>query len=88
MKLQNLLDDPSVRILRYLGQKQEVRYIEIQNNVKLSRSTINAVIRNLEERKLVARRISTTKPIQVYYSLTQKGKEVLSDFEKLRSIIL
>ena len=88
MKIQSLLDDPVVKVLRYLGQKQEVRYIEIQNNVKLSRSTINAVIHNLEEHKLIARRISATKPIQVYYSMTQKGKEALGYFEKLRSLIL
>ncbi len=88
MKLQNLLDDPSIKILRYLGQKQEVRYIEIQKGIKLSRSTINAVIHDLEERKLIARRISPAKPIQVYYSLTTKGKEVVANFEKLRSLIL
>jgi DNA-binding HxlR family transcriptional regulator len=88
VKLQNLLDDPSVRILLYVGRKGEVRYIEIQNNVKLSRSTINAVIHNLEERKLIDRRITPTKPIQVHYSITQKGKDTLGHFERLRELIL
>ena len=73
MKLQSLLDDPTVKILRYVNQKQEVRYIEIQDNVKLSRSTINAGMRELEELRLIARRISQAKPIQVHYSITPKG---------------
>jgi DNA-binding HxlR family transcriptional regulator len=88
VKLQSLLDDPTVKILRYVSQKQEARYIEIQDNVKLSRSTINAGIHELEELRLIARRISQAKPIQVHYSITPKGKEVIGYFEKLRSLIL
>jgi DNA-binding HxlR family transcriptional regulator len=88
VKLQNLLNDPAVQVLRYLGQKGEVRYIEIQNSVKLSRSTINAVIHDLEDRKLISRRISLTKPVEVYYSITPKGKEATAHFDKLRGLIL
>ena len=87
MKLQSLVDDPTVKVLRYLSQKQELRYIEIQNNVKVSRSTINAAIHELEDQKLIARRISQARPIQVYYSITSKGKEVVAYFEKLRGLI-
>lgn len=88
VKLQHLLDDPTVRILRYLSQKGEVRYIEIQRNIKLSRSTINSVIHDLEDRRLVQRRLNPGKPIEVYYSTTAKGKEAFGLFEKLRNLIL
>jgi DNA-binding HxlR family transcriptional regulator len=87
VKLQSLLDDPTVKILRYVSQKQELRYIEIQDNVNLSRSTINVAIHELEGLRLISRRITQTKPIQVYYSITPKGKEIVACFEKLRGLI-
>ncbi len=86
MKLKNLLQDPTFQVLELLGQKDETRFIEVQRNARLSRSTINAVIRDLQENKLISRRIGAGKPIEVYYSLTAKGRDALASFRKLKSL--
>ena len=40
-----------------------------------SRGTLSLNLRELEEEKLIKRRVAVTKPIQTFYSLTEKGKE-------------
>jgi len=48
-----------------------------------SRGTLSLALKELEEEGLIQRRVVTAKPIQAYYSLTDKGGEVASHFERI-----
>jgi len=54
--------------------------------MRLSRSTIHSILRDLEEEKLLNRRVDAGRPIQVYYSLNEKGSEMAHTFTKLKMI--
>jgi len=82
VKISSLLQAPSVRILLFLYEKGEVRYTDLTNLIA-SRGTLSLNLKELEEEGLIQRRVVTTKPIQAYYSLTDKGREVASNFERI-----
>jgi DNA-binding HxlR family transcriptional regulator len=37
---------------------------------------LSANLKELEKEELIKRRVVTTKPIQTYYSLTEKGRDI------------
>ncbi len=85
MKISSILKVPSVKILLFLYEKVEVRYTALTELIK-SRGTLSLNLKQLNEEKLIKRRVVPTKPIQSYYSLTDKGKkiaEVLNTINKL-----
>jgi DNA-binding HxlR family transcriptional regulator len=82
VKISTLLQTQSVKILLFLHEKGEVRYTELTKLIA-SRGTLSLNIKELEEEKLICRRIVTTKPIQAHYSLTNKGKEIATHFSKI-----
>ena len=82
VKISTLLQTPSVRILLFLHGKGEVRYTDLTKLIA-SRGTLSINLKELEEEDLIQRRVVTTKPIQAYYSLTDKGREVASHFERI-----
>ncbi|HZK56347.1 MAG TPA: winged helix-turn-helix transcriptional regulator [Desulfosporosinus sp.] len=87
MKISALLETPSVKILLYLHEHGEVRYTDLTKLIA-SRGTLSLNNKELEEENLIKRKIVTTKPIQAYYSLTQKGVEIsalLNKVEKLNA---
>jgi DNA-binding HxlR family transcriptional regulator len=79
VKISTLLETSSVKILLFLYQHGEVRYADFTKLIA-SRGTLSLNIRELEEEELIQRRVVTTKPIQAYYSLTDRGKEIASHF--------
>ena len=82
VKISTLLQTPSVRILLFLHEKGEVRYTDLTKLIA-SRGTLSLNLKELDEEDLIQRRVVTTKPIQAYYSLTDKGREVASHFERI-----
>ena len=86
MKISALLETPSVKIILYLHEHGEVRYTELTKLIA-SRGTLSLNIRELEEEGLIQRRILTSKPIQAFYSLTEKGAEVASLLGKIKKIV-
>jgi DNA-binding HxlR family transcriptional regulator len=54
---------------------------------RASRGTLSLNIRELEEEELIERRFVTTKPIQAYYSLTNRGKEIASHFSTIEKTL-
>lgn len=68
------------RLIKYSGgegngninEHGEVRYTDLAKLIA-SRGTLSLNIKELEEENLIKRKIVTTKPIQAYYSLTQKA---------------
>ena len=86
MKISMLLQVPSVRILLFLHEKGEVRYTDLTKLIA-SRGTLSLNIKDLEGEGLIYRRVVTTKPIQAHYSLTDKGKKIATQFDKLKKTL-
>ena len=85
VKISALLQTPSVRIILFLYEKGEVRYTDLTDLIA-SRGTLSVNLKELDEEGLIQRRVVTTKPIQAYYSLTDKGKEIATHFEKIEKM--
>ena len=83
VKISSLLQAPSVRILLFLYKKGEVRYTDLTNLIA-SRGTLSLNLKEIDEEGLIQRRVVTTKPIQAHYSLTDKGREIASHFDKIK----
>lgn len=86
VKISTLLETSSVRILLFLHEQREVRYADLTKLVA-SRGTLSLNIRELEKEGLIQRRVVTTKPIQAYYSLTDRGKEIASHFSTIKKTL-
>ena len=54
---------------------------------KISQNTYTTVYRTLMDNGLIQRRVVTSKPIQSYYSLTEKGKEVAEILQRLNKVL-
>lgn len=85
MRFSALLETASVKILLYLCENGEVRYKDLKKLID-SRGTLSLNIKELQEELLIQRSILTTKPIQAYYSLTEKGKEIAFLLRKIEKI--
>ena len=85
VKIAKILNLPNVRILLHLLENGEVRYSDLSKLIR-SRGALSNAFRELDAEKLIQRRIDqSTRPVQSYYSLTKKGKEVASGLSKTRS---
>jgi DNA-binding HxlR family transcriptional regulator len=78
-----MLDTPSVKILLFILEKKEVRFTDLAKLIS-SRGALSTNLKSLEQEGLVTRRVVTSKPIQAYYSLTEKGQKVSKLFSNLR----
>jgi len=86
VKITTLLQTPSVKILLYLFEKGEVRYTDL-TNLLTSRGTLSLNLKELDEEELIQRRVVTSKPIQSYYSLTDKGKVIAEILNRLDKVL-
>lgn len=86
VKISTLLETPSVRILLFLFEKGEVRYVDLTKLIA-SRGTLSISIKELEEEDLIQRRVVTSKPIQAHYSLTDRGREIATHFDKIKKAL-
>lgn len=86
LKISDLLQTPSIEIILFLHSKGEVRYTDLAKLIA-SRGTLSLNLKELDEEGLIQRRIVTTKPIQAYYSLTDKGREIATYIEKIKKTI-
>lgn len=86
LKISDLLQAPSIKILLFLHSKGEVRYVELTKLIA-SRGTLSLCLQELDEEGLIQRKVITTKPIQTYYSLTNKGKEVANHIETIKKTL-
>lgn len=87
MKISQVLKSPSIRILLFLFEKEEARYSELTKLIK-SRGTLSLNLKDLDEEGLIKRRIVDSKPIQAYYSLSKKGKEIAKQFNEIKKLQL
>lgn len=86
MKISGILRKPSVRIVLFLHERGEVRYTDLTNLIA-SRGTLSSNLKELDEEEMIQRRIVATKPIQAYYSLTERSREVAKRFSEIKRII-
>lgn len=70
-------------LLLYLHPKER-RFNEIIK--KFPKATVAKILPNLEEYKYVNRSVSKGKPIQVTYSITEKGKDFVED--KIQDVLI
>lgn len=83
MKVSKLVEVPSVKILLFIFEKDEVRYIDLTDLID-SRGTLSVNLKELEKEELIKRRVVTTKPIQTYYSVTKKGEEIAKRLKEIK----
>lgn len=83
MKISRMLETPSARIVLFLHNQGEVRYSKLAELIQ-SRGTLSLNLKHLEQEGLIKRRIATTKPIQSFYSLTEKGSRIARKFAEIR----
>ena len=86
LKVQHMLELVSMKILLLLNEKGEVRHKELSKLTK-SRGTLGISLKDLEEERLIQRKVVGTKPIQTFYSLTEKGGIVAEELYKIRIAI-
>jgi len=88
MKVGSILNTGNVRVLLYLyNNDKKARYSELLREVIVVRSTLAYVLSELEEEELIKRKVINTKPIQVVYSLTEKGEKIAKHFLEIRNIL-
>jgi len=86
MKIWNILETPCARIIFFLSEQGEVRYSKLTKLVP-SRGTLSSNLRDLEQEGLIKRRVTTTKPIQSIYSLTEKGTIIAENLLQMRKTL-
>ena len=86
VKISKIIEIPSIRMLLFLHEKREVRYTDLTKLIS-SRGTLALTLNELDEEKLIQRRVVTTKPIQSYYSLTMKGEKVAKQLNEIKQIL-
>ena len=87
MKVSDILQLPTLKVITFLNEKDEARYAEITKLIS-SRGTLSLVLKELDQEALIQRRVVISKPIQTYYSLTDKGKEIAAKLKEIKEIIL
>jgi len=86
VKISAILEAPSVKILLFMLEKGEVRYTDLADLFS-SRGTLSLNLKDLEEEKLIQRRVVTSKPIQAYYSLTDGGREIAKRLNEMKKAL-
>jgi DNA-binding HxlR family transcriptional regulator len=74
----------TIIVLRELSRKSPQRFNELSRNLRCIRPrTLSQQLRDLEKRKVIAKKVFQEKPLRVEYSLTKKGKELVDSLRCL-----
>ena len=87
MKISKVLETPSIVILLFILEREEVRHGDFTEIIN-SRGTLSNNLRELEDEELILRRVVSSKPIQSYYSLTEQGKQVAMNFIEISKTLI
>ncbi|MFC6942617.1 winged helix-turn-helix transcriptional regulator [Salinirubellus sp. GCM10025818] len=71
-------------ILHYLVMNGEQRFNSIKEDTPADSSTLSRVLKELEERDLIRRRLED-RPIATYYDLTEKGESLAIMFDDIEA---
>ncbi|OYR44082.1 hypothetical protein DJ73_01285 [Halorubrum sp. Ea1] len=69
-------------VLHYLVMNGEQRFNNIKEETPADSSTLSRVLKELEERNLIRRRLED-RPIATYYDLTEKGESLAIMFDDI-----
>ena len=69
-------------VLHYLVMNGEQRFNNIKEETPADSSTLSRVLKELEERNLIHRRLED-RPIATYYDLTEKGESLAVMFDDI-----
>ena len=87
MKVSSLLENPTVKLMRFLLKRKEARYSEMLRQL-VSRGTLTLALKELEGEGLISRRVSVNaKPAQAYYSLSEKGLKLVGLLVEARKLV-
>jgi DNA-binding HxlR family transcriptional regulator len=82
LKISQIVQIPSVRVLLYLYENGNLRHAEL-SKLTTSRGTLSLSLRELEQEGLIQRTLIDTKPLQSIYSLTEKGKTIAKQLKEI-----
>lgn len=71
------------RILYVLWQRDEVPIIELSKQTGLAKTTLTSMLDRMEEAELISRNFDKSDRRQILIRLTDKAKELKSDYEKV-----
>ncbi len=86
VKISEILESPSIKILIYLHEKGQTRHSELEKLIH-SRGTLATNLNDLMEEELIARKVVPSKPIQSNYSLTEKGHSVGKMLLEIKAVL-
>ena len=77
-----------VETLFYVSKVGKAGYYELyKQNFVVSRQTFSSMLKALEEKEIIDRKIVEARPPRVEYSLTEKGKKVVEILRTLNQVI-
>lgn len=77
-----------IEAIFYLDRVEKAGYYEIyKQNFVVSRQTFANLLKELEKKGIVKRKVIEGRPPRVEYSLTEKGKEIARILDKLDKIL-
>ncbi len=80
----NLITDKWTALIIAMLSKEAKRYSQLQREIGgISHKMLSQTLRNLEQRNLVSRKVYSTVPPQVEYSLTTLGESLLTPLAAL-----
>ncbi|MHA1632779.1 MAG: winged helix-turn-helix transcriptional regulator [Candidatus Freyarchaeota archaeon] len=88
MALRFLFRKGAVEIILYLHEVGKANYYAVQRQGFVgSRQTFSNLLKELEARGIISRRVVESRPPRVEYSLTEKGRRVAEILEQLKAAL-
>ncbi len=85
--MKKIFELPTLLILDFIYTNSPVRHKDIAQQVS-SRGTLSMSLNSLLEEGLIVRKVNTeTKPVQTYYLITRKGKDIAEKLQEIRKIL-
>ena len=90
--LRELFGKGRIDVLFFIEEKVEVRYSDVRdfclkNKIVGSRGTVNVILRDLTDIKLVERKVKATRPVRTTYQLTQLGRQVVEHLKIIKQLL-
>jgi len=90
--LRELFGKGRIEVLFFVEKKIEVTYSDVRdfclrNKIVGSRGTVNIVLRDLTDIRLVERKVMATRPVRTTYRLTQLGRQVVKHLEIIEQFL-
>ena len=78
----------AIEVIAYLYKNKRAGYYEVyKQDFVASRQSFAMLLKELEDRGIVSRRVIESRPPKVEYALTTKGEEVASTLRRLNEVL-